>query len=872
MLLAVPFITFAQSGPQMQVSNLQTSQTSYNAGQEITGSFVLNNIGDVNIPDLQYYVAVGNYGQDGGTLENETSVTPVSEALYLPAAARLEVPFSITPQTLPEGNLGLHVYVAQKNGMILGWMKIPLTIEGQRTNAQLINGYFEIGGEKYSLESNMPFAPAEGASFTLMLPEGTTDGTHDVRMTIYDKNVGQEVVSEQTIAVDFVEGIGQVLLPEDLPAKQYAGQVSLAKGSNVLSIKYSITGPQAEVLGVDTDLLSLKKGQDFVVTLNYADTPLNGRDPVATEYPDSLAVKIKVLNEKGKIVNEYQQALEVTQKQDLLEVNDESTEEEQKEATRRLEIMLSNTRVLDIPLSAKTSAKNLSFEVELYDEATGKVYDTYKTSFPAAPEEYPARAVLVATLASILILLVIIFKTAKHKIPMVCIALLVGLGVSTAVLVKDVGAWIAAEDYSNYNSQRFTFTAPISSRTDGYASTTSSITLDTSVTAMSWNSNGFLAHQIRYPVSAVFWKNFTSANAALSHIQLKTNHNNESLYFRNDQNATFSSTYDPLAYYYSTSGSNRLTPGKHWIPLSSRYCTASHGCAGFNYVVWEMCVDGAGVCANEPPAGDLCANIAGTQTSVPAGYTQDGPNCNVISCDPNQGAACGCPGNMGTIQCDGSCSVPTSCTSGLSVTCTGSPNPLTASGPVQFTAAVTGGTAPYTYTYEWVNENGTADQYLTRNITGPNQFQYVDVTDTTSGATGEGSCAVGYNSTSCTGPNPNEACYTCQGTTWVNMCTTPTTVSATFRFLPNIVHRDAQCTLDLEAENVDSCRLVRTSTGSVAVTVPADVVTREIDVNTGYQVSVGTYRLECQGIDVGDGFEQLGSPKQCIAAPLITEY
>ncbi len=282
-LLAVPFITFAQGGPQMQVSNLQTSQASYRVGQEITGSFILNNIGDVNIPDLQYYVAVGNYGQDGGTLENETSATPVSDAIYLPAAARLEIPFNITPQALPEGDLGLHVYVTQKNGMVLGWKKIPLTIEGQRVGAQLIDGYFEIDGEKYSLESNMPFAPDESAAFTLMLPEGTTDGTYDVKMTIYDKNVGQEVVSDQTIAVDFVDGVGQVLLPEGLPAKQYAGQISLAKGSNVLSIKYSITGPQAEVLGIDTDFLSLKKGQDFVVTLSYADTPLNERDHETTE-------------------------------------------------------------------------------------------------------------------------------------------------------------------------------------------------------------------------------------------------------------------------------------------------------------------------------------------------------------------------------------------------------------------------------------------------------------------------------------------------------------------------------------------------------------------------------------------------------------
>jgi hypothetical protein len=229
-LLAVPFISSAQSGPQMQISNLQAGAVSYTVGQEITGSFVLNNVGETNIPDVQYYVAVGNYGEDGGILDNETAVTPLSESVYLPTAARLEVPFSITPKNLPAGDIGLHVIATQKNGTMIGWKKIPLEITGSRSNAsQIIEGYYIINGDKYSLESGVPFGEGDMPTF-FVESEGLADGTHDVKVTVYEKNFGGKTLSNETISVDFVDGVGQLLLPEGLKPKQYAGNVSLTYG------------------------------------------------------------------------------------------------------------------------------------------------------------------------------------------------------------------------------------------------------------------------------------------------------------------------------------------------------------------------------------------------------------------------------------------------------------------------------------------------------------------------------------------------------------------------------------------------------------------------------------------------------------------
>jgi hypothetical protein len=884
-LLAVPFVSAAQTGPQMQVSNLQTGEASYAVGQEITGSFVLNNIGDVSIPDVQYRVAVGNYGKEGGILENETTLVQGDESVYLPLAARLEIPFSITPQNLPAGDIGLHVYVTQKNGMLLGWKKIPLQINGVRENASpIIEGYYVIDGEKYSLESGVPFDKDETQSFFIDGSTGVTDGTHDVKVVIYENNFGGNLVSEQVLSVDFIDGIVQILLPEGLKPKQYAGHVSLVEGSNVLTLRYMVAGPQAKVLEVDSDTHSPKKGQDFVVTLTYADTPLNALDPESTEYPENLSARIKILNEKGKIVSEYEQALQVTQKQDLLEVDENSTEEEQEEATKRLEIMLDNTRVLDIPLSAKSKARTLSFEVELFDSKTGEVYDTYKTTLPPSPEGYPARIVLLATLAVILVILALLFKTAKHRIPMVCLALILGSAALVGVVVNEVEARRAAYDYANYNSHRFTWSAPISSLVDGYA-VGAPIPLDVKVDSKAWISNGLLLHKIRYPKYTSGWASFTSASAAMSHIQNKKNHGDPNKYVEISSGSTWSKEFS-VSYFYQANGSNsfspNLTPGKHWIPISSRYCTSSHGCAGNNFEVWEICVDGAGVCAGETVTSttDLCPYVNGAvdsfvQTVIPPGYIKDGNNCTNTCTAPNYGQVCGC-NNDGTIRCDGSCTTTnTSCPADFEVSCTASPSQIAGPTNVTFTAVKSGGQGTVTYSWAKIPSAtvlGTGLTY-TENLSGATTMS-ITATDSVGNET-DNICSVTYNTTTCSGAQPN-ACASCVSGSWVGSCPlSGLAVNVTnFGFRPYIVAPGGTCKVNLVADNAFSCQLVKG--GAVYDTYNENPVgSGDINIlstdTVPETVTVGTYQLQCKG-SVGAAYENIGNPKQCIAAPVLREF
>lgn len=895
-LLLVPFVVSAQATPQLQVSSLSTERYEYGVGQEIKGSFNLNNIGEADVPDLQYYIAVGNYGEKGGILQNEVIASPLSEILYLPKSESKTIPFSITPEKIPTGLMGLHVVVTQKNGMILGWSKIPLQISGGTTELVTLEGLVVVDEVENPLLAG-PTATKDSVAFVALRAESfDLNGSKDFQLTIFDRQFEQEVVFDEVVKADFVEGVAKITLPTNLSPESYAGEVRMVGGSNTVKFRYIIAGPQAEILEVSSDKLSLKKNDSFILKLSYSDTPLDIANPTATVYPENLSVRLKITNSKGEVVDEYNGPLDVGVKKILSDVDETSDDMALDIASDQLDAMINNAYEVEIPLVAQSNAKNLSFFIELYDSGTGEVFDSYITELPSEQSVLNDILILIAIIV-VLIILIFIFVKTKHKIPTVCIALILGSLFSAHVIIQRAEALVVLK--TGWKNGDLVFAQPISSRVGGYEP---GATLPVDVTYGIWAcaNNGLMNMHIAVPKLNT-WHSYKTAQDAVTSATAE---------LKGVQNAWYLANFNPTAddkylekYYISDSELSfqksfsqtqslkaPTTPGMHYMPAAAWYCTSSHGCAKPTIIAYEICVNGAGVCPGETVT-DACTNITGNQASVPSGYTADAgvctlaPTCNdehyqgQVSCLVGQEIVWSCELNeSGESEYTGSWEYsPTgeTCGSGLDVSCVADPITIKPGESTTFRSTVQNPKGTITYNWE---SNGTivgTDNVLSRSYGSVGSYLVdLDIKDSANNAVDSTSCRVTVSNcdnshngeTSCK-DNGDKTTWVCTAAGWEEQVTgTCSTVSADptikkYEFNPNIIAAGGECKLTLEAENVSACRLYKGGVDA-GYTIPMTSLT-SINTTGVVGVAAGSYTLSCTGAGENPTTGFYGT-KQCL--------
>lgn len=898
-LLAIPFLTSAQATPQLQVSKLSADKFEYSAGEKINGSFVLNNIGDIDVPDLQYYIAVGNYGENGGILQNETSATDIGDIEYLRVSEKKVVPFSITPDKIPSGNVGLHVVITQKNGAILGWSKIPLKIAGASSEVVTFEGYLDFDGESFPLLSG-PTALKDSTAYVVLFSEDKAIvGMKDFQLTIFDRQFGQNIIVNKTVQAEFIDGLAQIALPTDLNPESYAAQVSMGDNSNIVKFRYIVAGPQAEILSVNSDTLTLKKDDPFTLTLSYTDTPLNLSDPTLTIYPENLSVRLKVANQKGEIVGEYDGKVATGKDNSFAEFDENTDEATLEEASLQIEAALQNKYDFEIPLTAKNSAKNLSFFVELYDPVTGQVFDSYETEFPQEVSSLQNVLLFGGAIIFLLVLIVLFMKT-KHKIPTVCVALILTSLFGAHVIIQNAEARIILS--SGAGNGDYVFAAPYSSQVQGYDP---GATLPVDITYSIWAcaNNGYLKLHIAIP-KLTTWHSFSNPQQALTAIQTdlkglagawwyaQITGQQKGIKKYTDKyhiSGTTSNVSTRKFFSYAQNLTAPTTPGMHYMPVAGWYCTSSHGCGAASYVVYEICVNGIGVCPGETVT-DYCPNISGTQSSVPAGYEVDGTTgycepevtCNsdhfegqascseVWSCEYDVNAPAGYTGSWVSTPTGGDCSAE------LNVSCTADPIVVAPNETTTFRSTVQNAVGDIDYT--WKNSGGTIlgyGQNLSMQYPSIGSYEVsVDVLDNDTSETDSATCRVtvsncddSHSGESMCLPSGDEVTWVCTASGWEEQVTGTCAeglapVVSKFEFNPNLYTSGRECKLTLEAENVTSCRLYKGGVDA-GYTIPLSGPT-SINTSGVVGVSVGTYTLGCTGTGDSPTIGFYGT-KQCFS-------
>ncbi len=238
--------------------------------------------------------------------------------------------------------------------------------------------------------------------------------------------------------------------------------------------------------------------------------------------------------------------------------------------------------------------------------------------------------------------------------------------------------------------------------------------------------------------------------------------------------------------------------------------------------------------------------------------------------------------NGGTVP---SCTAPRTTTTGpFSVSCSaGSVSP-----GQQATFTANTQNASGAVSYQWKEANGTniigaTGSTFTRTYSAMGSY-LLNIFATSSGTGANNFCNVtvactnqyteGEIETACS--NNIERVWTCSGSGWVTtsrVCDSGDEPIGTFGFDPGIVSTaSGRCKLELEAENVSTCRLIKS--GATYTTTPSlnsFLIGNSISINGSITIPIGRYTLECTGIGENPVTKTFGV-KSCILNPDIMEY
>lgn len=630
-LLFVPFFANAQQAPELYITDLSTQKTDYKLGETIKGSFLLHNTSDFDASDIYYSLSLGEISESGNHLKIEADTSERVGAYFINSDSRKIINFSYKPEINFSGNTGIQVNVERKDGTKLSWDALPVSLSGEEVD--LIDGFLFTGSNSFYLTSG----PTVDSEIYLVIDSDNVEEGDEFDLKIFERNFDSSPVFDETVEVQNInDDLLGVELPNNFKPKVYVGSLN-SNSTTELRFKYIISGIQAEVLNITSSKLSLRKGEQFDLNVSYAGGASDYLRPEVDNTPDKVRFIINVENENGEVVS-----------------NVDFINNVPKEKLDSGEIL--NTFIQNFPLKSNAEALQLNIDVSIYDVNSGNLLDEYSTSFPIQQAQESS----FVTLTNLIILLVVILIIAaivglfnlKHKIPTVCFAILFTSVLSAGVIIYQNDASALELVSGGGSNGDLVLSSPSPSTVAGYEPG-EIINMSGIYNIWACGNNGFVNSIATAPVSD-YWHNFGSAQEAANHIVSNDPgsgkitdllaiigfvdgsagcnlHGGGFSCYKTVEDLPEGSVY----WYTPPQGRNALTfpyyripkensyyktflggsaaktsyiettlvapdePGIYYIPVTSRYCTTSHGCSEPKTYVQDICVNGGGYCPGE---------------------------------------------------------------------------------------------------------------------------------------------------------------------------------------------------------------------------------------------------------------------------------
>lgn len=326
-ITSFPANTFAQTTndvlPVAYVDRVDVNEIPVKQGEELTGSFVVSNGGDVPLNDVQYRISLTGMYENG--LPTEFYDTVVGEHTFDVAVGEsASVPFTYMPPASVAGTgLGIEIELFLSTGASLGWNHTPITISGTNAFLTLSKALIQKGGEAFTLDFGPTFTESEQPQLAITLVQ---NGDTDQRVTpqaTFSVFQNRDVPIHTESYDSFVVAAGATVTKTfDLPtfdraAGVYFGTLTLVDDAGVsvaptIPFQYIIDGDIATVQSVSFDETNLDAGDSVKVSIRMTGKPFAQEivDDVLESTLDGYTFELTLKNEHGAVVATYLEALD----------------------------------------------------------------------------------------------------------------------------------------------------------------------------------------------------------------------------------------------------------------------------------------------------------------------------------------------------------------------------------------------------------------------------------------------------------------------------------------------------------------------------------------------------------------------------------
>lgn len=423
--------------PSIEITNISLPKEIYSSGDQIVGTFMLDNDRNYGLPDLKYKISlVGDYNKG---LANVFYDSKLYGPVFLKASEKKLVNFNYSlPKNVAGAGLGIQIQFYTSTGYPLSWANKLIQVQGSTTILSIASADVSIGEKKYGLQDG-PTLSANKIGTLNVVVRNTFDSKQVLtpEIKIYGRTVTGKMVKELKAEPFTVLAKSDKSFSWDVAYIEKAGVYEASvnfinkdgdRATAPVLFRYIVDGQIAAIQYVLVDKSILKSGENYNLKVAYTGTPYDiDADPAGVSAKNTLNLNIVVSDENKKVVSEYKNTLDFKEQ-----------------------------GIFDIPMVTSGPTQRLFFDIKVTD-AEGNIITTWSNEVIQAPVQASnINIIYYFGFALFLILIVIgIFFFQKKKI----------IGLPIIVLFLCFFFSIVAPDSASANTVNWTGGAKANTRT-----------------------------------------------------------------------------------------------------------------------------------------------------------------------------------------------------------------------------------------------------------------------------------------------------------------------------------------------------------------------------------------------------------------------